>query len=160
IISAIGNRPFFYGVPAAAANAYSIAPSSPASYDYTASGGTSSGAQDLSQLGGNATFTVEQAIPGFLDFWAIQPSSSTPKPPDHLVGTFTITANGVLTFVAGPRSANIVGVAHSGNVSTVQFTTTVGNTYSLAFTNVLGGAPATWPVDGNTLVGDGNIDSL
>ncbi|HXB60257.1 MAG TPA: hypothetical protein VNU95_11855, partial [Candidatus Acidoferrales bacterium] len=67
--------------------------------------------------------------------------------------------SGVLTFVAGPRQSVITGVSHSGNVSGVQFTTIVGNQYSVAFTNQLGGNAA-WPVDTTTLTGDGNIDTI
>jgi hypothetical protein len=62
--------------------------------------------------------------------------------------------------VAGPRPSTIIGVNHSGNISTVQFTTTVGNTYSVVYTNQLGGAAATWPVDATTLVGDGKINAI
>ncbi|MFZ0828189.1 MAG: hypothetical protein WAO02_12270 [Verrucomicrobiia bacterium] len=161
-IDAIGNRPIYpYDVPPTEPNAYSIDPGGQyraASYDYTVSGGNFNG---IAKLGGNAPFTVEQAIPGFLDFWAIQPTTVYPNPPpDNLVGTFTVSTNGVLTFVAGPRPSNIIGVGRSGNVSSVQFTTTVGNSYSLVYTNTLGGAAATWPVDGTTLIGDGKIDTI
>jgi hypothetical protein len=164
-ISAIGNKPVVpFAVPPAAGtptNAYSINPygtDAGASYDYIVSGGTYNG---IAELGGHAPFTVQQTVPGSLDFWQIQPTSTYPNPPpDHLVGTFTITTNGVLTFVAGPRQSTITGVSRSGNVSTVQFTTTVGNTYSVAYTNQLSAATATWPVDATTLVGDGNTDTL
>jgi hypothetical protein len=160
-INAIGNRPKYpFNVPPNEANAYSIDPGGQyrvASYDYTVSGGNFN---FIPKLGGNVPFTVEQAVPGFLDFWAIQPTTIYPNPPDHLVGTFTITSGGVLTFIAGPRASNIIGVTRSGNVSTVQFTTTVGNTYSVAFTNKLGGAAATWPVDVGTVTGDGKINTI
>jgi hypothetical protein len=66
----------------------------------------------------------------------------------------------VLTFVAGPRSSTITRVGRSGNVSAVQFTTTVGNIYSVAYTNKLGGAVANWPVDATTLVGDGKVNTI
>jgi hypothetical protein len=161
-INAIGSRPIYpFNVPPNEANAYSIDPGGhyrAASYDYTVSGGNFN---FISKLGGNAPFTVEQAAPGFLDFWAIQPTTTYPNPPpDYLVGTFTITSNGILKFIAGPRASSIIGVARSGNVSTVQFTTTVGNTYSVAYTNKLGGAVATWPVDVGTVTGDGKINSI
>ena len=77
-----------------------------------------------------------------------------------MIGTFTISAGGVLTFVAGPRPSTIIGVNHSGNISSVQFTTTVGNTYSVVYTNKLGGAVATWPVDATTLVGNGKVNAI
>jgi hypothetical protein len=164
-ISAIGNKPISpFNVPAAVANptnAYVINPFGQyggASYDYIVSGGTFN---SIPTLGGHAPFTVQQAASGFLDFWAIQPTSIYPNsPPDTLIGTFTITANGVLTFVAGPRSSTITGVSRSGNVSAIQFTTTVGNTYSVAYTNQLGAATATWPVDVNTLIGDGKVNTI
>lgn len=163
-ISAVGNKPIspFDLSPAAGTptNAYVIQPSSihgGASYDYIVSGGTFA---NVPNLGGHVPFTVQQTIPGSFDFWAIQPSSTYPNPPpDHLVGTFTITSGGVLTFVAGPRQASITGVIRSSNVSSVQFTTTVGNQYSVSYTNQLGGN-ATWPVDTTTLTGDGSIDTL
>jgi hypothetical protein len=128
-----------------------------ASYDYIVSGGTYNG---ISKLGNNTPFIVEQTIPGSFDFWKTKATANPVLPPDNLVGTFSITANGLLTFVAGPRQSNITAVTRSGNVSTVQFTTTIGNTYAVAYTNFLGGAAATWPVDATTLVGDGNINTL
>jgi hypothetical protein len=168
IISAVGYKPLYpINIPlastnAADANAYSINPYGQyktSSYDYIVSGGNYIG---IAQLGGHAPFTVQQTIPGFLDFWQIQPTSIYPNPPpDHLVGTFTITANGVMTFVAGPRPSNISAVSNSSNVSSVQFTTTVGTLYSLAYTNTLGGPVSTWPVDGTTnLVGNGKINTI
>jgi hypothetical protein len=164
IISAVGTKPLYpINIPVAGSNAYSIDPGglyAASSYDYIVSGGTLS-SKTIPKLGGNAPFVVEQAIPGFLDFWQIQPTSSSTPPPDHLVGTFTITANGTLTFVAGPRPSNITAVSNSSNVSAVQFTTTVGTIYSLAYTNALGGPLSTWPVDGTTnLVGDGKINTI
>ena len=161
-INAIGSRPIYpFNVPPNEANAYSIDPGGQygaASYDYTVSGGNFN---FISKLGGNAPFAVEQAASGSLDFWAIQPTAVYPNPPpDYLVGTFTITSNGVLKFIAGPRASNIIGVARSGNVSAVQFTTTVGNTYSVAYTNKLGGAAAAWPVDATTLVGNGKVNTI
>ncbi len=164
-VNGVGSRPIYpFNVPAAVAtptNAYSIDPGDPqtggASYDYTVSGGNFGG---IAKLGGNAPFTVEQPAPGLLDFWAIQPAGINPPPPDKLIGTFTITASGVLTFVAGPRASTINGVTHSGNVSTIQFTTTVGNIYSVAYTNASGAAVATWPVDGTTLIGNGKLNTI
>ncbi|HTR40629.1 MAG TPA: hypothetical protein VMH87_03360 [Pseudomonadales bacterium] len=164
IISAVANRPitspYSYTLKPVAVtptNAFSISVSSGASYDSIVSGGTFA---NIPNLGGHSPFTVEQVIPGSFDFWAVQPTSVYPNPPpDQLVGTFTITAGGVLTFVSGPRQSTITGVNHSSNVSSVQFTTTVGNHYSVAYTNQLGGNTA-WPVDAATIIGDGNIDTI
>jgi hypothetical protein len=162
IINNLGLYPPIYAVPTnSVPRSYVIGATAAkykyASYDYIVSGGT----YNVGSLGGNASFPVEQNIPGSLDFWAIQTySSSAALQPDSLVGTFNITANGVLTFVAGPRSSTITGVGRVGNVSAVSFTTTIGNTYGVAYTNQLGGAVSTWPVDATTLVGDGYAHTL
>jgi hypothetical protein len=168
-INSLGNRPITpFKVPAAEAtpaNAYSIGPFDPqyggASYDYIVSGGNFNSVATWAGKAPFSTVPAEQTVPGSFDFWAIQPTSIYPNsPPDTLIGTLTITTNGVLTFVAGPRASTITGVSRSGNISTVQFTTTVGNSYSVVYTNTLGGATATWPVDGTTLIGDGKIDTI
>ena len=162
LINAIGTKPLYpTPIQATETNAYVIGFSSidkTRSYDYIVSGGTDN---SVPTFDGDVPFTVEQSIPGFLDFWVIQSTTVYPNsPPDHLVGTFTFSDSGALTFVAGPRASTVTDVSHSGNVSTLQFTTTVGNTYSVAYTNQLGGALSTWPVDPNTLTGDGHADTL
>jgi hypothetical protein len=160
IINAIGNKPVVpVPITPTETNAYSINPANKAAYDYLVSGGTAAGANAIPQLGGNVKFTVEQIIPGQLDFWAIQPTN-TANVPDTLVGTFTIATNGTLTFIAGSRQSTISAVTRIGNVSAIQFTTTVGNTYSVAYTNKLGGITAAWPVAAGTLIGDGNTDTI
>jgi hypothetical protein len=157
VITAVGNKPVYpYLVPDSEANAYVIDPGgiyAAASYDSIVTGGHFN---NIAQWAGSVPFTVQLAIPGLLDFWAIQPGTG----PDHLIGTFTATTNGVLTFVAGPRASSVLGVTRAGNINTVQFTTTVGNTYSLAYTNQLGGSVTNWPVVGGTQTGDGRTDSL
>ena len=163
VISAVGTKPLYpIAIPVAETNAYAIDTGgqyAASSYDYVVSGGHFSG---ISKLGGYAPFTVEQSVPGYLDFWAVEGTSVYPNsPPDQLVGTFTITADGGLTFVAGPRPSTITGISHAGNVSAVQFTTTVGNTYSVAYTNQLVRGTAPWPVDASTtLVGNGRVNTV
>jgi len=161
-ISAVGEKPLYpFAIPTSEANAYALDSGGQykaSSYDYIVSGGTYNG---VSKLGGNAPFTVEQSVPGNLDFWQIESTSVYPNSPaDQLVGTFSITSSGTLTFVAGPRAPSVTGVTRAGNVSTVSFTTTVGNSYAIVYTNKLGGAPATWPVDTTTLTGNGGVNSL
>ena len=162
IIGGVGSKPLFpIAIPTAETNAYSIDVTGQykkSSYDYVVSGGLYNG---IPQFGGNAQFAVEQSVPGLLDFWAISPTTVYPNsPPDKLLGTFNITASGVLTFTAGPRSATVLNLNHAGGVSAIQFATTVGNTYSILYTNKLGGAKTTWPVDATTLTGDGRADTL
>ena len=161
VISAVGSRPLYpIAIPTAEANAYSIDTGGQyagSSYDSVVSGGHFSG---IPKLGGNAPFTVEQSVPGLLDFWQIETTAASTAPPDKLIGTFTITTGGVLTFVAGPRASIVTSTIRAGNVSSLKFTTTVGNTYSVAYTNQLGGAVANWPVDATTLVGNGKVNTI
>jgi hypothetical protein len=162
VVSAIGTTPLYpLAIPSNSPNAYVIDTGGDfkaSAYDSVVSGGQFNG---ISQLGGNAPFTVEQVLPASLDFWQIQSSSVYPNPPpDHLIGVFNVATNGVITFVAGPRQSKINSVSRSGNVSGVQFTTTIGTTYAVAYTNIVGGAASTWPVDATTLVGDGRSDTL
>jgi hypothetical protein len=168
-INSIGVRPGNpFDVPAAVANptnAYIIGPFDPqlggASYDYIVSGGNFNSIATWAGKAPFSTVPVEQIVPGSFDFWAVQTTSIYPNsPPDKLIGTFTITTNGVLTFAAGPRTPSITGISRSGNVSAIQFTTTVGTIYSVAYTNQLGITSSTWPVDAITLVGDGKTDTL
>lgn len=160
-ISTIGNKPVTSDVPVADTNAYSISPSGKykySSYEYILDGGGS--AYLVSQLGGNVPFTVEQTIPGSLDFWAVQPlESGGVSPPDKLVGTFDINANGVLTFTAGPPAASVTGITRAGSVSSVNLGTIVGVNYQLTGSTQLG-PNASWSTVGGTLTGDGYSHSL
>ncbi|MEI6075798.1 MAG: hypothetical protein WCS94_09510 [Verrucomicrobiota bacterium] len=163
IISAVGSKPLYpILIPTNGVNGYSIDPGGStayAAYDYIVTGGTLSSAK-IPKLGGNASFIVEQAIPGSLDFWQIQPASGSPAPPDYLVGTIALATDGTLTFVAGPRAATVSGTTRDSNVSAVSFSTTVGNHYSLAFTNQLRAPVSTWPVDSQIVVGNGNVKTI
>ncbi len=161
-INQVGNNPLTYRAATNStwAQSYVISVAGTlkiAAYDYIVSGGTYNG---ITRLGGNIPFIDETGIPASLDFWLVAPNGSTSQIPDHLVGTFSLSAAGVLTFVAGPHTPSITGFAHAGNVSTFQFPTTVGNTYYVSYTNQLGGAVSTWPVDPNSLIGDGNTDTI
>jgi hypothetical protein len=162
VINGVGVKPLYpIAIPTSGANSYVIDSGGQyraSSYDYVVSGGQFNG---ISKLGGNAPFTVEQAIPGLLDFWQVKATDVYPNsPPDQLIGTFYITNDGVLTFVAGPRASTITKVTRNGNSSTVTFTTTVGNSYSVAYTNKLGAAVSKWPVDATTIIGDGTPNSI
>jgi hypothetical protein len=165
VISAVGTSPLYpINIPSNSINAYSIDTGGQyayAAYDQVVTGGGVN-TKGIAKLGGNAPFNVEQAIPGFLDFWATEPTLVYPgSPPDQLLGTFYITTNGVLTFVAGPRPSTVTAVSHAGNVSALSFTTTVGNSYSVAYTNRLVRGSAPWPVDASTtLVGNGRINTV
>jgi hypothetical protein len=162
IIDSIGTRPVTYGIPQAEGTAYSIDPGGPyaiASYDNIVS---SDGAHisSISKFGGNSPFIVETQIPGSFEFWGIQPSTGVPKPADGLVGTFTVTASGTLTFVAGPPPPVISGLNVTSGISTVSFATVIGGQYWLAATNVLGAPISQWPLVSGPIPGNGNNTSL
>jgi hypothetical protein len=111
-------------------------------------------------LGGKSPFVVESVIPTSIDFWQIQPSTATPAPADTYVGQFSITADGTLTFVAGPPASSILGITQTGSVSDVSYTTVVGGHYSLVSTNTLGAPVSQWPVVSGPIPGDGLNDTL
>jgi hypothetical protein len=166
-INSIGTRPGLYLSASQQTASYSFSPSSILSYErivssdnYVAAGSQSTiNADWLPQFGGFGPFTVEGVPPGSFGFLAVSPSTATPRPLDTYIGTFTISASGTLTFVAGPPTPVITGIAYSGGASTVSFTTGLSGNYSLAYTNKLVGS-TNWPVAGSSLVGDGNINSL
>jgi hypothetical protein len=160
-INSLGTRPLTYLVPAAGPAAYSIDPNGSfrlAAYDQIVSANGVNLAA-LPQFGGNAPFVVEQVIPGTFELWGIQPSTSLPKPPDTLVGTFSITAAGVLTFVAGPPASTIEAYSRTSGVTGVTFSTEVGGNYWLAYSNQIPTA-ATWPLVAGPVVGTGNSQNL
>jgi hypothetical protein len=166
VIDSIGTRPIIYDVPPAGTSAYSIDPGGSyrvASYDQIVDG-NGVNAESLAELGGNAPFIVEQVIPGSFVLWGVQPSTANPKPADALVGSFIITTNGALTFVAGPPPSTILGITRSPEgvtgVTGVTFTTTVSGNYWLAYTNQLGAPVSSWPVVAGPLPGDGFNDTL
>jgi hypothetical protein len=163
-IDSIGTRPSTYLVPAAGATAYSIDPEGTyalASYDQIVSD-NGVNLTSLAEFGGNASFPVEQVIPGTFTFWEIQPSIALPKPQATQVGSFTITAGGGLTFTAGtpPLAITITGFAQAGAVSTVTFNTSAGGNYWLAYTNGLNAAATSWPLVAGPVAGNGNNQSL
>jgi hypothetical protein len=167
-INSIGTRPGLY-LPANQQTAsYSFSPSSVLSYDriVASDNNVKAGAQNtinadwLPQFGGAAPFTVEGVVPGSFGFLAVSTTTTTPRPLDSYIGTFTITAGGVLTFTAGPPQPVVTGVTRSGNTSTVSFSTVLSGNYSLIYTNSLGGSSTNWPVVSNSLVGDGNTNLL
>jgi hypothetical protein len=161
-INSIGTRPVIYSAPIAGLSSYSIDPTGPyaiASYDKIVSQ-NGVNAQYIAQFGGNANFTVETVIPGSFYFWAIQPSTANPKPADPFVGTFSITANGQLTFAAGPPAPNIETITYAPGGASVSFDTIVGGSYWLAATNALGGFASQWPVVSGPITGNGDVLTL
>src|SRR6202034_4009958 len=161
-INAIGTRPVIYDATPSGSSGYSIDPSgsqSIASYDQIVSQ-DGVNAEFLAKFGGNSPFTVETVAPGSFYFWGITPSTGNPKPADSFVGTFTITTNGQLTFVAGPPSPTVAGIAYASGTASVNFSTIVGGNYWLASTNALGAPLSQWPVVSGPIEGNGGVVTL
>jgi hypothetical protein len=162
-INSIGTRPIIYNAPITGSGwSYSLDPSgtySIATYDEIVSA-NGVNATSISEFGGNAAFAVEGVAPAIAGFWQIQGTNGGPALPATYVGSFTVEANGTLTFTAGSPQPTIVGVKRSGQVSTVTFTTQAAGHYSLAYTNSLGGSIGTWLVVGTSIAGDGANHSL
>ncbi len=75
-----------------------LPPSDPGSYTFIASDG---GLLDVSTVGGTAPFPVEQEVPGDVRLIELRVSTANPKPLATQVGSFTMTADGSLSFTAG-----------------------------------------------------------
>jgi hypothetical protein len=136
------------------------------SWTYAAS---TEGSLDPSNLGGSAPFAIEIENPATNRFVELNVSSVTPKPAAKIVGSFSLTSAGVLTFVAGPPAAalaqpQIQSITRVGNQSTVTFTTASGANYRLHYTNILGsGSLTNWPIATTTppsIAGTGSNLSL
>ena len=156
-INSLGTKPSVY-LSATSNNWYSIDPSSPAAYDIIA---------PPAQLGGKLPFSVEQTIPATLNLWAIQAQPSSvpnPLPSAAQVGSFSITAPGVLTFTANNGLAiappAISGVSRTNGVSYVTFSTVNGGTYQLLYSSALTSPVTNWPTVGSTVAGDGASHTL
>ena len=170
IIDSIGTRPVIYQAATSGANGYSIDPNGSAkltSYDRIVTGEnhfslTGQGGfvnNNIAQLGGHAAFNVEGVVPASIEFWQIKPTTTVPAPPAKYLGTFNITAAGVLTYTAGLPTP-IPSISRTAGINTVSFPTVFGATYSLTYSNALNGSSTNWPVVAGPLTGDGISDSL
>jgi len=166
-INSIGTRPGLYLPPSQQTAAYSFAPSSVLSYDHIVASDNyiKAGTQNtinadwLPQFGGFAPFTIEGVAPGSFGFVAVASSTAATKPLDSYIGTFAIDASGNLTFTAGPPSPVITGITRTGSLDTISFSTALGGSYSLIYTNKFAGS-GSWPGVSGSLTGDGNVNSL
>ena len=79
-----------------------VAPNSHYAFDYIASNNGQTPTQ-IPFLGGSSglQFPAAGAVPGTVLFYEIHPSTALPKPAATLVGSFTLTESGGLTFQAG-----------------------------------------------------------
>jgi hypothetical protein len=78
-----------------------------------------------------------------------------------VLGTFTLGANGVLTFAPPSAAAVTLTITSANNVNTISFPSASGVNYTLLYTNGTGlTAPlSTWPSLG-TIAGNGSTESI
>jgi hypothetical protein len=136
--------------------------SEPTAFSYIASGG---GQLDASTLGGASPFPLESEVPATNRFIELKVSSATPKPAAAVIGTFSLTAAGVLTFTAGPPEvaltpSHIESITRAGSLNTITFTTVSGANYRLRSTTTLVPNASTWTIVPGTVAGDGSNKTL
>ena len=135
-----------------------IAASQSGSFTYIASDANLTPA---SSLGGLTGFPIEAVNPATLNFYELQISTATPKPPATLVGTLTLDGTGVLTFNAGGgpvlTAPTISGIVRNGNTAIVSFTSVTGLKYQLRYATSL---PGTFNPAGTAITGDGNVQTF
>ena len=140
-----------------------ITPTSLYAFDFIASNNNQTPNQ-ISFLGGRSGLKFSSAgqIPGSVLFYAIQPSSLAPKPAATLIGSFTLAADGTLTFQAGPLldATQVTSATLSGGVVSVTFNTKSAVKYRLRYSAQLNGGPNTWTILPHAVAGDGNPQTL
>jgi hypothetical protein len=111
--------------------------------------------------------TIEGVVPANLRFFAFKATNVNPKPAAQQVGTFALSANGVLTFTAGaeavvnpPPKPQITGTRYQNGTATVSFTTTNAVSYRLVYSTDLRNSMTNWTPVGASVTGNGSVMSL
>jgi hypothetical protein len=151
---------------ASATNVFTAPASLPSTYTYiVGNGGTS--ANLLSTLGGSTSFKVESGIPATLKFYAIKPSTVSPKPASKLIGRFTFGTDGALKFIAGPAvvqppldPVQISAITYGANGASVTFPSVANAKYRLLSSDSPAGPVSGWTVGTTSVVGTGGAVSL
>jgi len=141
---------------------YIIAPTDLSSYTAIAS---QSGQVDVSTMGGSAPFQVENDLGTINHFFQLKVSNLSVKPAAVQIGSFGISTNGVLTFIAGSavtplQRPQIVANGRNGNQQTISFSTIAGGNYRLRYSTVLSPDAANWTVLPAVIAGDGTTKTL
>jgi hypothetical protein len=130
-------------------------------YTYVVTGGNGG---DEETMSGSAAFDVMQSIPGTSRFFQIGVDDSVNPAAATQVGSFTIDANGNLTFIAGavpvPPTPPSLSVTTAGGVNTISFASISGANYRLLYSNDLSVPVANWTISGGSISGNGSIQSL
>ena len=139
-----------------------LSPTTHDAFDYIASdnGNTPS---EIPYLGGNAAnFKVTGATPTTLLFYAVQSSSTSPKPAATLIGSFSLNAAGVLVFQAGPvlDATTITSVSTGNGNVPVTFNTKPAVKYRLIYSPAFPDSLSNWVILPASIAGDGSPHTL
>ncbi len=145
------------------ANYDDVASAAPSAFDYIAANrGQTPGA--IPYLGGSSGigFKVTGVTPTTVLFYAIHPSSSPIKPPSTLIGSFSLSADGILVFRSGPLldTTQITSVSSGGGTVPVTFNTQPAVKYRLRYSTDLSESVANWTILPPTAAGDGSPRTL
>jgi hypothetical protein len=139
---------------------YSASSTDLSSYTFTASNGGTAPTL-VPKLGGAASFIIEGTIPATIRFFQIKPSTASPKPPATLVGSFTVTTDGTLSFHSGGGTQppiptpTISELIRSGGNIIVKFEAVSGVSYRLRHTNAdgLSSLVSSWTAGSDSVTG-------
>jgi hypothetical protein len=154
-------------------NSFVISPNEASSYTYMASDAYTT---PVATLGGRSPgtttsplspVTVEGSVPVSLAFYQLQVANFSPKPAARQVGTFSLTADGTLTYTSGtggtptpPPAPKITGISRQGSTATVFFNTTTNASYRLVHSTNLRSSVTNWTMVGTSATGNGGTMSL
>ena len=141
---------------------YVVPPTDASSYTAIAS---DSGRLDPATIGGIAPFQVENDLGTTNHFFQLRVSNLSVKPAALQIGSFGISTNGVMTFIAGTplpplQQPQIVGNGHTGNQQTISFSTVAGGNYRLRYASVLTPNVTSWTALPTVIAGDGTNKTL
>ena len=118
---------------------------------------TGSGSLNASAADNQDAWVAQLSSDGFLK-WAFPVGGSGV---DGVIGVGTVPTTGDVYAAAyiGGVGQTVFGIP-STTPPNSRYNVSAGNTYTLAHTNKLTAAVATWPVDTTTITGDGNVDTI
>ena len=122
-------------------------------FDYIASN-NGQNATLLPYLGGYVTAKATGVTPTTVLFYEID-AHGAPEPAAALIGSFTLAANGALTFQAGPLldAPLITSITAAGGVASVAFTPKTAVKYRLLYSPQLNTNRSTWTATGKPVAG-------
>ena len=114
-------------------------------------------------LGAYLPYTISSPIVGTVRFFEITSSTASPKPDAKQIGSFSVDADGTLTFTAGAGGTVVIttpviaGITRNGTLSTISVPSQSGVNYRLRyFSGGLTTSPTSTWTPGPTVAGTGS----